>query len=534
MTIISVKKVLAVIISVCVVAATTAGCMNVAETNNSAQPADIKTKLPKLNMSKWKYNAKNDFYYQIGINYCEKPADEGFEKLAVFVPGAYMDAKKNGGTYTCKLNDKSKVKGYTSVTAPIVMPVNTPGYAADRAMTEDIFDTHKDIPELISKYTSQGFVFVHSGCRGANKCAPSAVTDLKSAIRYLRYCDDVIAGDSGSIFVFGMSGGGAQAAILAASGDNEMYDPYLKKIGAVQGASDSVAGCMSWCPVVDFVTANAEYEWMMGATREGISAEKKALSDDLAKAYADYVNKAEFTDKDGNMLTLAESENGIYQSGSYYDYIKGVIERSLNNYLSDNKLSGADAQKYINEMNAEKKWITYDQTTNSASITSVADFSKACKRAMGPFPAFDSTAVNNRLFSYDESKSCHFDKTLAKVLTKQNSDLAGQYNSDLKKKDKFGLITEQRVNMYSPIYYLLKTEYGYGKSNVAKHWRIRSGIEQSHTSLTTETNIALALEACDQVESVDFETVWAQNHTEAERKGNSVQNFISWVKSCVN
>ena len=50
--------------------------------------------------------------------------------------------------------------------------------------------------------------------------------------------------------------------------------------------------------------------------------------------------------------------------------------------------------------------------------------------------------------------------------------------------------------------------------------------------MTTEINLALALEHYDGVKSVDFETVWALDHTEAERTGESTDNFIEWVKAC--
>lgn len=45
-------------------------------------------------------------------------------------------------------------------------------------------------------------------------------------------------------------------------------------------------------------------------------------------------------------------------------------------------------------------------------------------------------------------------------------------------------------------------------------------------------NLTLALENYDGVESVDFETVWGQGHTQAERTGNSTDNFIAWVEDC--
>ena len=87
--------------------------------------------------------------------------------------------------------------------------------------------------------------------------------------------------------------------------------------------------------------------------------------------------------------------------------------------------------------------------------------------------------------------------------------------------------------MYTPLYYLMKTRDGYGKSTVAKYWRIRTGIEQSNTSVTTEINLALALSHYDGVK-VDFETVWAQTHEPVERKGFFTENFVEWVNACAS
>ena len=75
----------------------------------------------------------------------------------------------------------------------------------------------------------------------------------------------------------------------------------------------------------------------------------------------------------------------------------------------------------------------------------------------------------------------------------------------------------------------MPTREGYGTATVAKYWRIRSGIKQTQTSVTTEINLALALEHCDGVESVDFETVWEQEHGMAERSGYYKVNYIEWI-----
>ena len=87
--------------------------------------------------------------------------------------------------------------------------------------------------------------------------------------------------------------------------------------------------------------------------------------------------------------------------------------------------------------------------------------------------------------------------------------------------------------MYTPLYYLLETSDGYQTSAVAKYWRIRTGIPQGDCALSTEMNLALALENLDSVASVDFETVWERTHEYAERNGgDSIKNFIEWVISC--
>ena len=129
--------------------------------------------------------------------------------------------------------------------------------------------------------------------------------------------------------------------------------------------------------------------------------------------------------------------------------------------------------------------------------------------------------------------TAHFDEVLAGILSDIGSSYAADYSEDLSKEDTAGNLVSDRLNMYTPLYYLMESEAGYGQSTVAKYWRIRSGIAQSDTALTTEVNLALALENTDAVEDVDFETVWGLGHTQAERTGSSDENFIEWVKECL-
>lgn len=568
---------------------------------------EIKTKLSKIDMSAWQYNSDDDVYYQTGIPYCENPADAELETLAVFVPGEYMIGTENGdGTYTCELSAET-VNGYTALNAPIVIPINTPGYSEMSSL--------RGYSSQAATYTNEGFIYAYAGCRGRDDGAPAGVTDLKAAVRYLRYCGDIIPGNTERIFTFGMSGGGAQSALMGATGDSELYTPYLQQIGAVEGVSDSICGSMDWCPITNLDTADESYEWMMGSTRSDLSDDEKAISDALATAWAEYVNSAEIKDENGNVLVLTKSAEGIYQEGSYYDYIKGVIEQSLSNFLSDtefpynasktsgggmhggnmpegerpggnnkpdgnfpeggfpggafpgdrpdgqnddtkpfriedednivrNEITGGislngtyeTARDYVSALNENGAWVTYNESTNTVEITSISDFVSAFKRAskkIGAFDQLDGGQGENTLFGYGDGSGAHFDGILGNLLAELGSEYAESYRSDLGKTDSMGYTVEQRVNMYTPMYYLLGSSDGYGSSTVAKYWRIRSGINQSDTALTTEVNLALALENYDGVESVDFAAVWGAGHVEAERTGSSTENFIDWVNDCL-
>ena len=565
-----------------------------------------------LDNTAWQYDAENNVYWQIGIIYVSNPASTEYESLGIYVPGDYLTATDNGdGTYTATLNADATVSGYTVGTAPVVFPVNTPGYSAAPAPTAYSYSD-------VSSYMQAGFIYVSAGLRGRDNGydasgnllysggAPWGVTDLKAAVRYYRYNADVLPGNTDSIFIFGMSGGGAQTSIMGATGDSELYTPYLEAIGAAltdadgNPISDAVLGAMAWCPITSLDYADAAYEWNMGQyATTGTRADDtwtSALSDDLATAYAAYINALGLTDADGNALTLEASEVGIYAAGSYYDYLLGVVEQSLNNFLADTTFpytpssggfgggmrggtppSGempagmtpptgdaaataeagsttttsttyATAQAYIDSLNAAVEWVTYDAASNTATITSLADFvaygSKTPSKSVGAFDDLNRGQAENNVFGNDASDSLHFDAVLADLLAANQATYAtyadwdagyiDAYATDLQAVDSLGNSIQTRLNMYNPMYYLLAYYDGYQTSTVAPYWRINTGIEQGDTASTVEMNLALALASYDSVEDVQFTTVWDQGHTMAERTGSSTDNFIAWVNDILS
>jgi hypothetical protein len=570
-----------------------------------------------IDMAAWNHDDDNDVWWQVGIAYCESPAATDYETMGLYVPGAYLTGTENGdGTYTCELAQDGAAGDYTATTAPIVIPVNTAGYSAQAAPTSYSYDS-------LSTYLEAGLVYAYPGCRGRENGydssgdliysggAPWGATDLKAAVRYLRYNAALLPGDMSQIYTFGHSGGGAQSAIMGATGDSDQFEPYLESIGAADAysdgfvLSDAVTGSMCWCPITALDVADCAYEWNMGQFSDGGTRADgtwtKELSDDLAARFAELIDRLGLVDEDGEELSLESSDDGIYLAGSYYDHIVSVIETSLNDFLEDTEFpytpssstmadggfgggltddgsgsapSGAPsdagsvpsgtasgdaastssssdsttyetAADYIEALNADEEWVTYDESSNTATVTSLAGFVGACKGAskdVGAFDATDRSQAENQLFGNDESDYLHFDQELSDVLSANadayagmdgwDSSLPDAYAGDLELTDALGETVTSRVAAYNPMSYLCGCYELAGTSTVAPHWRIRTGIEQGDTALTTEVNLALALQACDDVEDVDFATVWGLGHTTAERTGSADDNFVSWVRQC--
>ena len=178
--------------------------------------------------------------------------------------------------------------------------------------------------------------------------------------------------------------------------------------------------------------------------------------------------------------------------------------------------------------------MTWDEETGKVTITSVAAFTAALKSASKGIAAFDQLdggQGENILFGYGDGNGAHFDAILAALV--KGTDYEQAFADDLARQDSLGNTVDVRLNMYTPLYYLLPAYEGYQTSTVAQYWRIRTGINQGDTALCTEVDLALALNSYNEDIQVDFETVWGHGHTTAERMGSSTENFIAWVNDCM-
>lgn len=224
----------------------------------------------EFNTSDWSYDSENKVYYQIGVVYCQFPANLTYQTLGIYVPEEYLSCKKSEEKYDCSINNSGKKGSYTAKSAPLVFPVETPGYASMKAPTSYNY-------KQVSNFVSQGIIYIYAGCRGKyeggenyNAGAPWAITDLKSAIRFLRYNYKLIPGDLERIYSFGMSGGGAQSCLMGVTGNSELFNVYLEENGAAmedidgKKIKDNIKGSQCWCPITNLDTADAAYEWNMG------------------------------------------------------------------------------------------------------------------------------------------------------------------------------------------------------------------------------------------------------------------------------
>jgi hypothetical protein len=525
-----------------------------------------------LNLSgyagKWVYQEDSKCYALTGVMYCSKPVDTTYESMNIYVPAVYMNAN---GTMTSKV-----FNGYTAETAPIIYSNGVGGYS--QATPETLSKESRSYSKFIA-YLQKGYVVVSVGARGKQTQdskgayvgkSPAGLVDLKAGVRFLKYNDRVLAGDSGKIVSIGGSAGGAMSSLLGSTGNSRDYEPYLEKIGAVMTAGDDIYGAMCYCPITDLNNADMAYEWMFQGDNNysfmgksgALTPFQQALSADLAAEFPAYVNKLSLDpDRSGKPLTLTTDK-----SGTYYDYLLEKLGDALAGYLTRtcSKKSGGmssytyidkdSVDKYISELNKEAKttWVSvrYDErsvTTGPSQLTYYKVIGRVAISSLNDFisnyigrgkmcTAFDDltlTQPENQEFGSETTDYKHFDTTVAGLLKKNSGKYAAcaatvgsayNYSDSLAKayaqaNDK-DVIT--RAALLNPMNYIGKADK---KCSTAPYFRIRVGTKDEHTSFTVAMNLALALETFTK-SSVDYAMIWNQGHGEADYEGD----FLAWVE----
>ncbi len=406
------------------------------------------------------------------IPYAEHPVSPELQVLHIFIPEEYF----SGGS----------INGYTAHTAPIFFPNAVGGYL--EAHPCQPYVRHDGSWNTEAAALAHGYVVISAGARGSTTQAdgryagkaPAVIVDLKAAVRFIRSIADKICGNPDKIIANGTSAGGAMSALLAASGDSPLYEPYLNKIGAAQ-ESDRIFAASCYCPITNLENSDTAYEWQYGHLseqhdhrweRDGdnwkvthvvnrISEERMALSARLAKAFPDYLNH---TAPHG--LTLDENGNG-----SFAEYIKNLIldsaEKAAESGVEIPSESGVDPQ------------------------SGTVDFPKYCAyitRMKAPC-AFDDPELHtfeNDLFGSETINKRHFTQ-----FGLEHSRCGGECAPD------------------EPVFLMNAMNFIYNEG-CAQHWRIRHGAADRDTSFAIPALLAECLR--DAGKTVDFHLPWGVPH----------------------
>lgn len=343
-----------------------------------------------------------------------------------------------------------------------------------------------------------GYVVVTPGCRGRdNKAAdgtfygkaPAAIVDLKAAIRYIRHNRGILPGNTDWIFSTGVSAGGALSALLGASGNSSLFEPYLKEIGAAD-AKDDILGSACFCPITDLDHADAAYEWMYGTTPTRSGLVDQELSSQLKTAFVAYQASLKLEGKNGFGPLTAENY------GQYL--LKNYLIPSANKFLTD--LPTEKRTDYL----AANKWITW--SGNEASFN-FADYVAHVGRMKG-LPAFDD-------FNCKQPEPNEFGNTTtdSRHFTNFSLQHSGENKNAILDSE-----LQKLVGMMNAMYFM-----GQNNPGCTKHWWLRQGSSDNHTSQTVLANLAASME--NQHKEVNMKLYWDAGHGADE----DAEDFITWI-----
>lgn len=458
-----------------------------------------------------------------GIYYVKNVEDSTYQTLNIYVPERLADTPK----------------------VPILLRTYVGGYMASTAKTPSPADA-------TGRALKEGYVVCIPGSRGSNSTidhdgktiytgtAPNGLLDLKAAVRYLRYNDALIPGESEMIFTDGTSAGGAMSSLLGATGNAKDYDSALKKMGAAD-VPDNVFASICYCPITDLNHADMEYEWLYGCTNTGVRNLSEAqikISDELAAECPAYINSLQLKDQNGNTLTadnykeylkgfLLESAHKALEAGctipdtigfTFYQDKTGPMgagpvnrpREGARQPMGDGRQAPSFGPGNMPRFNRTSDFVTdLDLDKYLSYVASVTPLKTP--------PAFDQMGVlietpspENKVFGNEYGEAANFtDFSLQHRL----GDPDARISKDM----------ATRVAIMNPMNYI-----GSGKSTVAPNWFIRHGAIDRDTSFLVPINLATKL--MNDGENVDFALPWNRPHS----GDYNLDDLFTWIATTIN
>lgn len=374
---------------------TACGAGNVNAEQENKEQTEIESTLNISNNDEitWSYDSQSDSWTMSVTCAVANPELPDYQGVSVNVPGAYVkgidtngDGKEDitGKTYSEEVNgrlvidDSAKIANtngqtYTASTAPVIINTGAAGYSA------------QENQKASSSNAAYGYINVACGNRGKQSTAtdengeeyytgdaPLCLADQKNAIRFVKY--NIILGNlPGNTEYFvstGGSGGGAHAAMVAATSDNSDYFPYEVEAGAVgiyqneDGTysetigsedieiSDGVWGCVAYSPITSLQEADMAmaFEYYLDTDYEFNTDFQKKLAEYLSQEYMEYIN-------DQN-LSVSESavDIDINGDGDKDDVVDLTIEYDGEKYADTNGYGGTYLTLYLKEFEKNLEW----------------------------------------------------------------------------------------------------------------------------------------------------------------------------------
>lgn len=415
---------------------------------------------------------KINYKAYLHIPYVSNPIDKDYQSLNIFVPEKINDTLIN------------------STNAPILFDIAVGGYMPVNNLESETPSSRWELA------LAAGYVVVAPGCRGRSNQsdngkyygkAPAAIVDLKAAVKYIRYNDNRISGNSDLIVSVGCSAGGALSALLGASGNSPLYDEYFKEIGAAK-ANDDIYASACYSPIADLENADMAYEWMYGSIPTESKLEDQNLSAQLKNSYENYQQSLALKGKD---------DFGTITAFNYKEYLlKYYLYPSLKKYLNDLPLE--ETERYL----TKNTWINESDYTFSfdAYLNHIGRM-----KGLPAFDDFEKQSPETILFGNDTINARHFTNFSLRNYEK---------NEDIQINDEIQL----KVNMMNAMYFILNKNKG-----CTNYWWLRNETSDNHTSQTVMINLATILQ--NNNKNVNTWLFWDGGHC----ADDDPEGLIEWI-----
>lgn len=463
------------------------------------------------------------------IVYVRNPKDVAHQSLNIYIPKAYLDGRT--------------VNGYAAKQAPIFMPNGVGGYMPGEILKPLENDPMSGGPNATLVALARGCVVAAPAIRGRTTVAdgvyvgkaPAFIVDYKAAVAYIRANrDNLPAGDPEKIISNGTSAGGALSALLATTGNDPDYAPYLEEIGAASTGNNDIFAASIYCPITNLDHADAAYEWTFNGTNEYYQTRQPILGS-KARMDAESITskvKSKVRKEIGGFLGTQSDEAEVPQATRMTQAeidISNILKSEFNYYVNsldlhdetgmvldlDDKGNGT-FKNYIKRKYIESAQVALDGGADLSGVEWLtikgnkvvdADLSKypAYVTRMKPAPAFDKLDLNNPSPENDEFGT---EKNIPQHFTMT----AKRYETSLG-----AMADEQAIRMMNPMNYIG------GNATVAEHFRIRHGAADRDTSLAIPAILALKLQS--RGADVDFFAPWDVGHA----GDYDLEELFNWI-----